>query len=445
VLLLTRAENLSWAEKLRLAFPLLLIFTIAVLVRVLYNLTAGQGYVALYDAAQYQRIAQHLITEHCYCDLPNNSTVERAPLWPLLIAMINLLTGSDNLHVRLFLSLLGAGTCLILYFFARDLFGRRIALIAGLIGAFSPMLVVYDGWLYSESLYTFLFLLFVYSLYLIQKTGQTRWVVFSGIIAGLGMLTRQNQIITFGMILCWCLLVGGKRLLPARQTVKAGVVITSLLFLLVLPWTLRNYLLTQKIVFVATGGGTILAGAYNDQVLTSTLLGRKGMWVPPIESTADCCNIWGEHANLTPEAFNWITTHPSSVPKLLAYHFINIWWPAVPDGGLPIGQYPGRFASYLIKSALLYIPPLIFLLAVLGTITCWRQKWRELLPVFLGISFTILQCLIFYGSVRFRAPIDPLLILLAAGAFWGLGRRLKKKKQVEQLAENEKSLVGIAN
>jgi hypothetical protein len=39
---------------------------------------------------------------------------------------------------------------------------------------------------------------------------------------------------------------------------------------------------------------------------------------------------------------------------------------------------------------------------------------------YLSILLTIIQRLIFYGSSRFRAPIELMLVLLAAGAIWWL-------------------------
>jgi hypothetical protein len=64
----------------------------------------------------------------------------------------------------------------------------------------------------------------------------------------------------------------------------------------------------------------------------------------------------------------------------------------------------------------------IFILAALGlAVTLW--KWRELLFIYSMIVLTIGQALYFYGSARFRAPIEPMLILLAAGALWWLTHR----------------------
>ncbi len=66
------------------------------------------------------------------------------------------------------------------------------------------------------------------------------------------------------------------------------------------------------------------------------------------------------------------------------------------------------------------IPALIILLAGCGIIVHWRGMWRDLLPVMLAIGWTIVQCVLLYGSIRFRAPIEPMLVLLATGALcWG--------------------------
>jgi predicted ABC-type exoprotein transport system permease subunit len=64
----------------------------------------------------------------------------------------------------------------------------------------------------------------------------------------------------------------------------------------------------------------------------------------------------------------------------------------------------------------------VMLLAALGFVLTWK-RWRELLIVHLMILLNIVQCLIFYGSMRFRAPIEPLLLLLVGGALWWLTQK----------------------
>jgi hypothetical protein len=60
------------------------------------------------------------------------------------------------------------------------------------------------------------------------------------------------------------------------------------------------------------------------------------------------------------------------------------------------------------------------LLAALGFVVTLRRYWRELLFAYLVILATLAEIVIFYGNSRFRSPIEPLLILLGAGALWWL-------------------------
>jgi len=138
------------------------IFCLALLVRIVYNLTVARNYVAGYDSQAYEKIAVHMLQEHCFCLDPHSPTAGRAPVWPGVIAIIYALSGPRNFFVRLFLCFIGSGTCALVYLWAKGIFSKRIALVAGIIAALYPGLFIYDGWLYSESLYTFLLLAFSY-------------------------------------------------------------------------------------------------------------------------------------------------------------------------------------------------------------------------------------------------------------------------------------------
>lgn len=407
--------------KKSLCSPLLLVFFAALVVRVAYNLTTGHGYVAQFDAWEYDKLARNLIQYHCFCFTPGVPSISRAPLWPWIIGVIYWLWGTNNLNARLFLSVLGSGTCVIVYLFACNLFGRRYGLIAGLIAVIYPNLFIYDGWLYSESVYTFFYVSFAYSLYRFQKTRGKRWIVFSALSLGFSMLARQNGMFTIALLIVFALIVGWKHIMSWRKAISSTVLMIVLASLIVLPWSIRNYLETGYIVPVATGGSTVLAGAYNDTVFTNPFLGAIGTWVPPdmaqprIQETQPCCNLTGENSNQEAYAFHWMLTHWHSMPRLLILHFINIWRPISPDGASPASQFPERLSSKVIKMALRFIPPVLYAFGLVGLVGLWRHKWHDLLTISLTIGLTIVQCVALYGSVRFRAPIEPMLIILATG------------------------------
>lgn len=64
-----------------------------------------------------------------------------------------------------------------------------------------------------------------------------------------------------------------------------------------------------------------------------------------------------------------------------------------------------------------------------------RKRWRELLFIYFMIALTFIQCVILYGIPRFRAPVEPMLIVLAAGGVWWLMTLVSKRsKAMSQLA-----------
>src|SRR5437588_12626887 len=136
-------------KRARNYFPVTSIFLLALCVRVVYNLTAARGYILKEDAALYYHIAQNLVNEHCYCLYSYQPNVSRAPLWPLIMACIYFFVGPQDIYIRLFYCFLGSGTCVLVYLFAKDLFGKRIALFTGVLASVYTGLFIYDGWLYT--------------------------------------------------------------------------------------------------------------------------------------------------------------------------------------------------------------------------------------------------------------------------------------------------------
>src|SRR5713226_4110513 len=121
--------------------PAFSVFFLSLLIRLVYNLTAARDYIALYDAAWYNHIAYNIVYQHCFCQYPNHPSISRPPLWPFMLSIFYFLTsrptpqlldsGIQVFYGRLLYCFIGSLTCLLVYLLARDLFGKRIALITG--------------------------------------------------------------------------------------------------------------------------------------------------------------------------------------------------------------------------------------------------------------------------------------------------------------------------
>ncbi|GER91955.1 hypothetical protein KDW_61170 [Dictyobacter vulcani] len=326
--------------------------------------------------------------------------------------------------------MLGSGTCLLIYAWARDLFGWRIAALCGCLAALYTGLFLYDGWLYTESLYTFCLLGFTYALFRVQRLKclsrpalltrrmlDWRWPITAACFLAAAILTRPNGSGLLGVLVVWMLFLPLLKILSWRAALQHAVLIALLALLLVLPWTYRNYQATGRLVLVATGMGEVLVGVYNDGVLSGPPDSR-GFWSPPRGTPIH------DETNYTPDedkqqsakALAWVRTHLAALPTIIGLHFINMWKPYTYSHGLPLEQFPARLSSkiLLILIPIQAIPT--FLLGATGLLVTWKQRKKELLILYLVLAYTILQNMAFYSTMRFRFPIEPLLIICIGGA-----------------------------
>lgn len=421
--------------------PTIGIFSFALIIRIAYNLTVARDYFPLHDSLTYQSIAYNLLREHCYCLLPHLPTVDRAPLWPIIIAVIYGSLGPHDHTVRLFLSVVGSVTCVLIYCFARDLYGKQIGIIAGIFAAIYPFLYIYDGWLYSESLFTCLLLALCYTLYRLQYSPRRSLQLLSGLLIGLLSFTRPNGLAILVLFLLWCFILGHVKVLQKRDVHKSMIATVLIALILIIPWSIRNYMVTHAIVPIAVGDGKVLLGAYNDMILQKPYY--LGVWILPTISVpsvaqqfpANCAGPCEVQRDDTYRYYaeQWILQHPHKMPYLLELHSSNTWQTTTQEADLPINRFPERDTVRFVVIMMEILTPLVFLLAALGLIMT-RKRWRDLLFMYLLIAFTFVQCVVLYGSSRFRAPIEPMLILLAAGAIWWLSKRLKKYRRQREPA-----------
>ena len=414
-------------KRIKPFLPSISIFCIALLVRIVYNLTVARDYYPLHDSLGYQIMAFNMLDKHCFCLSPHNttvSTVTRVPLWPLAISAVSLIAGRANIFARLFLSFADAGTCVLIYLFARDLFNKRLGLVAGLIACVYPALYIYTGWMYAEALFTFLLTAVCYCVFRIQRDeGKSRrlWIL-CGVLLALLALTRPNGIVVTGWVILWAAFLVWRKRLPKRALVHAALA-ALVACALISPWSIRNYLVSHSFVPLAVGDGQVLVGAYNNTILTEK--NYLGFWVrsgatglrivtPPCQGYT-ACEVAHDNAEID-TALQWIKSHPDDIPRLMFYHLRNFFTPFTGEADLPMIRFPGQRSSQIVLAMSETFPIPILLLAGPGLVVTFRRYWHELLFAYGVIVSTLGESLIFYGNARFRSPIEPILILLTTGA-----------------------------
>ncbi|WP_165847630.1 glycosyltransferase family 39 protein [Ammonifex thiophilus] len=150
--------------------------------------------------------------------------------------------------------------------------------LAAALAALYPPFILLSGLLLTETLFTFLLLLFL-DQWLEARENSFRWFLL-GLIGGLATLVRPTGVVLVGLAL------GGLawEIWRRKQLFKA-LLLCLLGFCLVLsPWWVRNYLTFHRLIFLSTGGGNpLLLGTYVE------LEGIEHGWNPywPVGRTPD--------------------------------------------------------------------------------------------------------------------------------------------------------------
>ncbi len=152
----------------------ILICAVAVLLRLAYRLVTGSdefwsnSYSFFYEAAQ-NLVAGNGLT----LSLASVSTLEVAPLYPLLLAP-SVLLGGSFFAIVLPQALIGAGTVLCGFLIGQELFDRRAGLIAAGLTAVYPYYLVHETALQETGLLTFCMALSTWLLLRMQGSAAPR-------------------------------------------------------------------------------------------------------------------------------------------------------------------------------------------------------------------------------------------------------------------------------
>lgn len=194
------------------------------------------------DSFQYDRLGLNIMQGNGFSlstNTPYLPTMYREPAYPFFLSAIFILFGHRYLPVQLAQVIVFSLTCLLVYLLSKEIFNAHIARYALIITAFSPPLLDYPAFMYSETLAIFLAVLAIFSLTMSVKRQSLSWYCAAGF--ALGMAALCKAVIFYFIILaipCLILKNGGVAWKKKARLIPAFI----LCFLIAtLPWMLRNY------------------------------------------------------------------------------------------------------------------------------------------------------------------------------------------------------------
>ena len=203
----------------------------AVTLRVLYVLVLAREVTAAGDSTFFHATANQIADGYGLVEpflLGRGIDVPSAahpPLYPIVLSLSSLLGGTSTHAHRVFGALLGGVTIVLIALIARRVAGDRAGVLAAAIAAVYPVLVVTDGALMSEGLYSLLFAATLLTALVLWERRDLRLGALLGVLIGLAALTRSEALALLPL-LAWPLALafeGAKAAAGARGGVERGV------------------------------------------------------------------------------------------------------------------------------------------------------------------------------------------------------------------------------
>jgi tetratricopeptide (TPR) repeat protein len=385
------------------------------LVRILYLAEFGQFVFQSGDTKFFINYAKAITAGDLFL---RGQSLLFSPLYAYFLAAVFTVAGENYLWVLVVQYGLSILSAYLLYRLSRDLFGTLAGLCTLALYLFYSLILVFDSQLLDT---VFSVLLPSAALLLLHRapiTGRLRQWFGAGIVLGLFALTRPNVMLFFPLAAAWAFWAGGAGKALARRLVPAAMVTVGAA-LCILPFTVRNWVVTgEPVLITAHGGINFYVG--NNENATGFFTPPHGM--PPLPgifnlavprrvaemqsgrtglSDSEVSDYWFKRGTA------WIRENPGD--------FLALTWKKTRayfngyEVSLNFDFNYLRQISWSLKIA--FLPLAVLLPLGLAGMALSLRWWRtHLLFTMFFFSYSA-SVILFFITARYRLPVVPLLLV----------------------------------
>jgi 4-amino-4-deoxy-L-arabinose transferase-like glycosyltransferase len=389
----------------------------------------------LFYSAEAERLAEGDLFMEPFNPFPppligEDPAADHPPLTVMVLTPASYLTDPNGSAQRLTMSVLGAGTVIVIGLLARQLAGDRAGWIAAGIAAIYPNLWVNDGLIMSETLAGLTVALALLYAYRLIRRPQLSTALLVGALCGIAALTRAELLLLVPLLAVPAALVARSVANAVRWKLAGAAVLAAAV--LIAPWVGYNLYRFDEPTFLSTNDGIALLGSNCDSVYSGhgmgltdlTCLGGKIRGDQSVDS-----KIYRERA------FDYIDAHkPRFV--LVAFARVGRTWSAFrPWDMVSYNKGEGREGWVTILGLIAFYPLLVG--AIAGVVVL-RRRGRRVWPLLVPALIVTISSAATYGQTRFRVPAEPSIVVLAAiaiavlvGREWPARRAPAQSRMIE--------------
>ncbi len=337
-------------------------------------------------------------------------TIWFTPIYPYLVAGIFKVWGIFSFESRLIIQALNCAfaalTIFPIYGIARRTFGQGVAVGAAWGWFFLPTSLFFPiTWIWDTTMAAlFLALIFWATLAVREKKTVLPWAGY-GALWGVGVLINPSVLSLLPFLVGWAAWQARRESLPWLKFSAATILVFGLCLV---PWTVRNYRVFGKFIVLRSNFGLELWLGNNPGVPDTW-----SPWLHPNDSEEEAAKFKreGEIAFMTEkqhEAFNFMRTHPADTMHFMFRRFIDNWLAITDSPGDAWSSSPPQLKAFIVLNLLLSV------FTLLGALFANRAKPVEALPYLMVLLVFPLIFYLTHSSLRYRFPMDPIMMVLAA-------------------------------
>lgn len=375
---------------------------VGLLLRAVVAMLGPETSITRQDFDDYGAIASQMVAGNGFALGPGQPTAAKPPGYPAFLAGVRLLGGEGRWAVAGAHLVLSFAGLLLITALARQV-GPETVPWAAALWAIHPFLVYLPATYLSENLFIpVACVVFLAGCWWLSSPGYRR-AALVGALVGASCYVRP-VLVPMAVLLP---LLGG-RPVAGRRIATAGVMLAACLAVTA-PWVVRNAVVLGHFPVFTTHGGLTLWGGNNAAV-------SDGRWLAPEKYPWEREGAEPEWWKALPEtgrdrafrerSLRWIAGHPWEWLRGVPKKILRLWGPTKGSGDPTWGVWYDRagWAQWLATI------PAFFLAMLVGGIVprpLSRVAWAAVLTASLTAA-------VFYGDIRLRLPVEPLVIVGAA-------------------------------
>ena len=370
-------------------------------------------------ATYYDELINNLVTGNGYTRFKEYlPELIMTPLYPIFGASLKALFGNGFLPIIVAQVIIDLLTCTVIYMIGCMIFNFKVGILSALAVGVYPLSIIYTSRIMTETLLTLhiSLILLVFIFIWRDPLSKTPYIV-EGFMFGLASLCKPY-------IMAFIFFLGGAIWLKEKLSTKIFTRICFMIltmFVVISPWTIRNYIVTGDFIPLSTGMGyTIWVG---NRVESE---GREGQELVGEDHTTyveEREKIVSESGGIKDvffstelnkiflgKAMDNFAKQPLETLKLMLWKPVRLWY--------EVFHQSNKKYQWIIS--LIQIP--LVLAGFIGIALSIYKGYHDVIPFLLLVIYHILIALVFVATVRYVVPIMPAIIIFAI--YWAVG--LKK-------------------